>query len=244
MLAFEGTAPSGGAPAWRKGDVFFCSFPKAGRTWVKQFLAQYISLTFDLGYREDYDLMALMTIVPSEWFLQAYPEAAFTYRDDARVPRVRFSHLAFHDRFVGRPVIFLTRGVEDTLVSCWHHDGCPGPIGEYVRRVLPEYLKWIAGWDVGLAQVERCLPITYEGLWENAKKEFSLILSFIGLPFDSAHFQMALERASFDQMRKDQEGTDYDRVRRGVVGGYKHELSAEDIAFIERGQGNLRDGSI
>ena len=49
----------------------------------------------------------------------------------------------------------------------------------------------------------------------------------------SLHFHAALERASFDQMRKDQEGTTVERVRKGIVGGYKDELSPEDIAFIQ-----------
>ena len=228
IMPIEGPVP------WRDGDVFLCAYPKSGRTWIKQFLAQYLSLTFKLGYQEGFNVNELMKIVPSEWFLRRYPATAFIYGDDPRVPRIRFTHYAFHDLFIGRPVIWLTRGVEDTLVSCWYHQGCPETGGGFVRGLVGHYVDWMTGWLEGISETSRWLHITYEGLWADTASEFRNIIDFIGLPYNKEYFSKALFRASFDQMRKDQEasGVKEERARRGVVGGYRDELSPEDIKFI------------
>ena len=215
------------APEYREGDVFFCSYPKSGRTWVKQFLAQYMSELFSLGYRKDYDLMSLMAIVPSEWKLAAFP-TPFPYGPE--VPRVRFSHTLFDDRYVDMPVIRLKRGIEDTLVSYYYHTPKDVKIGPWARSMVHEVIYYYKNWDANWSRVGRGMTLSYEDLWEDAKGSFHAILDFIGLPFDSKHFYAALERASFDQMQKEDKGI---RVRRGVVGGYKDELSPEDIAFIQ-----------
>ena len=220
-------------PTWREGDIFLCSHPKSGRTWIKQFLAQYLSLTFSLGYREDFDLIDLMRIVPSEWALRLQPESPKrSYLKNPAVPRVRFSHYGFHRIFIGRPVIWLTRGVEDTLVSMWHDGGRQGKIGDFVREKVGGYIDWMTGWIAGIPQASRWLHVTYEELSAGAQKGFRDILEFIGLPFDSPHFFTATYRASFDKMKKDEEGTTVERVRRGIVGGYRDELSPGDIKFI------------
>jgi len=202
-----------------------------GRTWVRQFLAQYLSLTFDLGYREDYELNALLEIVPSEWRLRE--GGKFIYENDSRVPRIRCAHYKFDDFFIGKPIILLTRGIEDTLVSFYYWWLREGTIGAFARDGVADVVDWLGGWELGLPKTERYLHVTYEDLWADAGGSFRAIIDFIGLPFDSGHFYTALERASFDRMRKDQEGMAVERVRKGIVGGYKDELSPEDIAFIQ-----------
>ncbi|MBU0791556.1 MAG: sulfotransferase domain-containing protein [Gammaproteobacteria bacterium] len=227
-------------PAWRDGDIFLCSYPKSGRTWIKQFLAQYLSLTFNLDYREDYDLIDLMRIVPSEWMLRLHPGGIrLDYFKNPAIPCVRFSHFPFDDTFAGKPVIWLTRGIEDTLVSLWHNDGCPGEIGSFVREKVEDYTNWMMGWIAGIELTSRWLHVTYEGLLEDTWQGFHDIIRFIGLPCEEDNFYIAIRRASFDAMRRDQEGSKVERVRRGIVGGYRDELLPEDVEFI---RGAVRAG--
>lgn len=233
-MAFTPTVQKLPAAPYREGDIFFCSYPKMGRTWVKQFLAQYMSLLFDLGYTKKFELESLMSIVPSEWLLASEPDL-FVYKGDLRVPRVRFVHYQFGPMFVNMPVILLTRGIEDTLVSLYYPGAREETISECVRGRLGAVIVWLNGWWKGLPQTERFLHITYENMRENSAREFRAVVDFIGFEYNPEHFREALRRASFEQMKKDQGNATGARVRvrKGVVGGYRTDLSEEDVKFIQ-----------
>jgi hypothetical protein len=210
------------------GDVFLCSYPKSGRTWVRQFLAQYMSLVYDLGYTEKYDLTKLLGIVPAEWMMVLHP-VPFKYQ--GRIPRVRCSHFLPDGRVKGQRIIWLTRGAEDTLVSYYYHRQRVEQISEFVRSRVHELVFYYNEWDEALWDQDY-LPITYEQLLGNPKWWFRAIIMFVGLEWDERHFATALERASFQNMRRDQAGSGDERIRKGVVGGYKAELAQEDIEYI------------
>jgi len=196
---------------------------------VRQFLAQYMSLVFDLGYTEKYDLLKLMTIVPAEWFLSEHPNC-FKYAD-ARIPRIRCTHYEYGARFKGKPIIWLTRGIEDTLVSYYYHWQREESVNEFVCNTVDEYINWHNTWYYALQEM-RHLHIQYEWL---AKRLYwwTRLVQFCRLPLDYVHLATALERSSFESMKKDQEGTTEERVRKGKIGGYTDELSPDTIAFIE-----------
>jgi hypothetical protein len=214
----------------REGDIFLVSYPKSGRTWVRQFLAQYMSLVFDLGYTEKYDLLKLMTIVPAEWFLSEHPNC-FKYADDLRVPRIRCTHYEYGARFKGKPIIWLTRGIEDTLVSYYYHWKREESVNEFVCNTVDEYIRWHNLWHLALQEMPH-LHIAYEWLTRDSTYWWMRIVNFCGFPLDYAKMAIALERSSFEYMKACQEGTTEVRVRKGKVGGYEDELSAETIAFL------------
>lgn len=194
-----------------------------------------MNLVFDLGYTEKYDLMKLMTIVPAEWFLSEHPNC-FKYTDDARIPRIRCTHYEYGARFEGFPIIWLRRGMEDTLVSYYYHWKREENVNEFVRNTVDEYIKWHNLWYYALQEM-RSLHIEYE--WLNVMRTgvrdtywWIRIIQFCRLPLNYGKLAIALERSSFESMKADQEGTTEERVRKGKIGGYKDELSPETIAFI------------
>ena len=212
-----------------EGDVFLCSYPKSGRTWVRQFLAQYMSLVYGLGYTENYDLMKLMTIVPAEWWLVTHPNC---FKYEGQIPRVRSMHFLPDERVRGKPVIWLTRNPHDTLVSYYYHEPRTVPMSEFVRSMVHELVFYYNAWDEETSLSGR-LHVTYEGLHNANNWWFRAIVHYIGLEWNAEHFETALERSAFRSMRKDQEGTTVERVRKGVIGGYKDELAEQDIAYVE-----------
>ncbi|HYW36230.1 MAG TPA: sulfotransferase domain-containing protein, partial [Balneolaceae bacterium] len=221
----------------RPDDVIIGSYQKSGRTWVRFFFGSYICHLYDLGYEVDWHNFTRLT--PDRYCSQkellGFPES---------VPhRVIFSHDKPIGRyFPDRDVIYITRKFTDILVSYYYfHKNRNRP--QYAEYSLDEFalnkfhlkqavLK-LNYFSRQLEQARNLTIISYESLTSDPDKRFREMIEFSKHRFDADAFAKALERSSFESMRRleeEQRGRDDEEgyhTRKGKSGEAKKELDAD-----------------
>jgi hypothetical protein len=170
----------------------------------------------------------------------------------------RLDRLVFdHATFKGKRVVFLVRDPRDVLVSSWYHlhyreNIFTGDLSTFIRDPLVGVRKVIEFMNLWLTHKDACadfLLLRYEDLHSEPASSFERLLRFFGLDPDPGLIEDAVAANQFDRMRKTeltgslrepwmQPGSaDLVRslkVRKGKVGGFRDELSAPDIEFLDR----------
>jgi hypothetical protein len=233
--------------AEKQAEVFFISFPKSGRSWIRVMLGKYLCDQFHLPER--------------------YLANSFRLTLKAGLPRTLFIHdnQSYLDiqlkrdksRFKGKKVIFFTRNIKDTLVSLYFHSSrrlglFEGEISEFLWKEYSPvlfYLVYHNTWYQNREVPRAFLHLTYEGTQADPQGTLASILEFIGVrKIDQDILESAVAYASFDNMQALQKrrGTRDSRfkpgdpndqesykTRRGVVGGYVDYLNQRDIELID-----------
>lgn len=238
--------------AEREGRLIrVASYPKAGRTWLRYFLALYVAELRGLDLEVDLDAMFTLFPNDSEDALKGRPALNTLFRD--RLPCVRFTHADYQPEWARRRTLLLLRAIPDTLVSAYFHfsrhrrEG-EVPIGIYLLgddgREVRRLCAFLNGW-AAQPEGEHRLRLSYEAMRERPVASFRRVLEFFGVTIDRALIERTVERASFERMRAVESarpipGHDYDledrearRVRRGEVGGYRNYLGPAVLAEIE-----------
>lgn len=235
-------------------DYLLVSYPKSGRTWFRYILSCYFAES--LGFSAAPDLSAMFRFLPNlDWDhkrgLPAYgkgPAAAATF------PLVAVTHRRSNvGRAASMPVIFMLRDPRDVLVSHYYHatrhkHQFSGDITAFIHdpdKGLPAWVKHTNDWAAALANRPHAI-VSYERLSACPLEETSRVLAFLGQPVDPGRLARAIAAAEINQMR-DLEvlngipGHTYDRndpqalrARRGIVGGYRDELSQRDLDWIDQ----------
>jgi hypothetical protein len=233
------------------------SFPKAGRSWICFFLAQYVAqLT---GDPLDLDLLVGRHELPPIAFLHEHIDVFEDVIGPAR--------LLNEQLLLRRRLVVLVRDPRDTLVSYWYQKRVregrhvPARLEEFADSRVYGIERISQGTNLLLDLYEThpgdSLSVSYERLFEDPAAGLRRVLSFAldGRPMDEASFHKALERSSFEAMRdwerrltpRDaaryaerfgprQAGQLTDghfKVRRGRVGGFKAELPVELQTYVE-----------
>jgi Sulfotransferase domain len=233
------------------------SFPKAGRSWVCFFLAQYVAQR--TGDLLDLDLLVEGRELPPTAFLHEHIDVFEDIVGPARLLNERL--------LLRRRLMVLVRDPRDTLVSYWYQ--------KRVReaRPVPARLQEFA--DSPVYGIERIshgtnllldlydshpgdrLSVSYERLVEDPAAGLRRVLRFAldGQPVDETSFRKALERSSFQAMRDwERRLTPRDaaryaerfgprqvgqltdghfKVRRGRMGAFKTEMPPELQSYVE-----------
>lgn len=205
------------------------SFPKSGRTWLRVMLDQ--------------------ADVPLTW------DHAGSGHSKAR----RFEEIDFDLAATPRRTLFLHRGPLDTVVSGYHQaskrvGNFDGTISEFVRdprHGLEKIARFNLEWIGRMSTRDDAIVVLYEDLRRSGVDELGRVLRFFGSDLSDDEIEALLEANSFDRMKerevagaadesygtalKAADVTDPNsfKVRRGKVGGYRDELSAEDVAWGE-----------
>jgi hypothetical protein len=241
-------------PLARNRPIYFCSFPKTGRTWLRFLLCRYIDDLFKLGI--DPDLASMFAIIPNLSLHQRRGVMVFRLRGDDRVPMVLASHAPFDNaRFaVGTDLLLMIRGVHDVVVSSYFHstrqrreaERFNGSLADFIEdpyKGVARLARYYNGWAEQLPNSRVCVT-TYERLQSQPDDEVAAVLEFLGLPVDLDALARARVQASFDSMQSLErtggiEGQEYDRsdpeslrMRKGQVGGYRVYLDDAEIARI------------
>lgn len=170
--------------------------------------------------------------------------------DDAAARRMDFGFCR------GAKVVFLVRDPRDAVVSYYHHRAqrlrsfrYRGPISAFIRDPYVGLPRLIA--FMNLVARERCrydhLTMAYEDLRADPAAELERLLRFAGFPVRPEALAEAVDYGSFSNMARLETGGGHSRelqaasgrrrasrkVRRGQVGGYRTELSAADIAWLD-----------
>jgi Sulfotransferase domain len=158
--------------------------------------------------------------------------------------------------YAGTRVIFVTRDPRDAVVSHFHH--CPhrdgvfrGQISEFIRDKyygLEAVVEYMNTWWHAREQPQAFHLCRYEDFLASPEAEFLAILDFLNeRNVDEDDLGKALERGSFENMRQSEgsatanvcgltqtaQTRDSRKVRKGKAGGYREELSAHDVRYVD-----------
>lgn len=182
--------------AIRESDVFLCSYPKSGNTWLRFLIAQLMST------RNDIHPHTIDELVPDVYMANEKANALTT-------PRMLKTH---HALFKSYPkTIYIVRDVRDVMLSYYHYQKAlgvfKGSLSEFivVADQLHPFGTWAAHVQAALAfqqqYPKRIMIIRYEDLQQNPEEELKKLIVFSGIqPVRS--IQEAIELSTFNRLRK------------------------------------------
>ncbi len=241
--------PAGHAPR-QAADVYFLSYPKAGRTWLRALLGKALVDHFRLPEEMLLDMPAVTRAA-------GLPVTAFDHDGSGLQRGSPWQEMPTDRSFYrGKRVLLMGRDVRDNLVSAYFQatrriNVFDGPISAFVRhdgygaeKILAFYRIW---------QANRHVPaafdfVRYEDLHRDTAGTLARALAFLGADVPVATIHAAVEYCRFENMRRaeaeDRFGTrilrsarDDDpeafKVRKGKVGNFAEYLAPGDIAWID-----------
>lgn len=234
----------------RDRDVFLCSYPKSGRTWLRFLLIYYQLRLWDVDY--PLTLKSFAALSPnltlfSDFRLRRPPV-------EAPIHRILGSHSALPGLFRGLPTIVLRRDLRDVLVSYYYHRLARGEIRGDLESFLASpwgarhAVRYHNRWCRALTRFsdDRVLVLTYELLHTETAACVRRCLRFLGLEIREDLIGESVAYATAENMRRlegrwgtlDFSPRDLRRdanafhVREARVGGHKRRLSAATLADL------------
>jgi hypothetical protein len=230
-------------------DVYIVSYPKCGRTWLRVILQRYVELRGEgMQCFNDKSLVD----ISGEQIVRFEHDQGNWVPSPLRVDQLAYRTAKYQDK----KVLFMVRDPRDVLVSSWYHlkfreNIYLRDLSSFIRDDLVGIHKIIAFTNMW---IENCqVPssfflLSYEQMHIDPVGALRQVLEFIGTSVEPEALQTAIEASSFDNMKRmELKGSLKEpwmkpgtkgllkslKVRRGRVGGFREELSAEDIAFLD-----------
>ena len=230
------------------------SIPKCGRTWLRVFLHAYCCM---LEKRE-------FTLDPNEIAASRMPEFVFTHDlwqhlKTARLKdSLRGKHLVPPRAVETKPILLLARDPRDVVVSLFFQlskrtGQFHGTVSEIVadrRFGIGAIVEIMNSWMEEWGERSNFLLLRYEDCRRNTRRAFATMLAFFGFrEINEEALDQSIQFSSFENMKameanrkfktgsllpRDTADPDSFKVRRGIVGGYKQYLTAQDLIYIER----------
>jgi hypothetical protein len=236
----------------RPTDVFLVAHAKSGNNWLAYMLAI-------LAYRDAQARINLKNIRLYVPFIRTYAIgdiAKFSHLPD---PRILRSEVPVHEELYPK-ILYLVRDPRAVLVSYYHtcrvllNDPRMTPEGfvrEYLARGYIERVGRQVRWDRHVLTWFRCarrdkriMIVRYEDMVANRQAVLARAATFAGISYGPAELAAAVDRSSFEAMRKTEE--EYGAalyteeqarrgkfIRRGKIDGWKEEFPPEVIAKID-----------
>ncbi|MGD1941299.1 MAG: sulfotransferase domain-containing protein [Leptolyngbyaceae cyanobacterium] len=237
-------------------DYLLISQTNCGRTWLRILLGRVMQVTYNVEKVNLHYLYSFSELNPN-------------------LPSIKAIHEKYGQfgSYETKKIILLVRDPRDALVSRYHqhkHEySSYQDINDFILN-SPEFLSYIEDynlWRQNKHELADLLIVRYEDMRANTQYELTRVLRFLEIEAAPEIIAAAVEYASFKNMRSIemkgssevkagvlrtsaiQSGTLSDqnslKVRKGKVGGYKEELSAEAVTFMDdlvRGQLNSSYG--
>lgn len=234
----------------RKKVYSLCSFQKSGRTWVRYFLANYISIYYKLNFAVD--MRTVYDLVPAYNYKLLNKFINLTMDSEGDMPLILASHTVYKKHlYFNTPIIFIVRSVYDVMVSYYYHKKkhrsvFDGDISAFIHSDeygVSHYVDYINSWSNYLIN-SKSLIVSYESMHLDTRDIFGKIISFLEIPVDKNILTLAIEKSTFKNMQKSEvssgipghsynlDDIDARRMRSGVVGDYANHLSSDDIDYI------------
>ena len=247
----------------RRTDTFVVSIPKSGRTWLRFFLRHYMCRSAGVEFsvkqrffeRLDlprveftHDLWAHRT-APAYW-----RRATGLYlipRSQRRSARIVLLYRDLRDLMVSLHLQLTKRGFKSGARFKGSVKECIADPVFGVESTVDIINHWHAEW----ADSGRFMLWSYEQCRKDPEKHFRRVLEFAGLgPVQDDLLKESIEFSSFDKMKKmeregqvnrvmlrpgDPRDPESFKVRRGVIGGFRDYLDAEDIQRIDQATARL-----
>lgn len=210
--------------------MLFLSYPKAGRSWIR------------------YTLHLLGVDQHAQF---AHDQFEF---NDGNCPPHNFDSNLRRQQYGNQPLVFIHRNPIDNSLSLYHQVtgrfkdffNYQGTVSDFLRDDyfgIEVLLKFRLMW-AELSQQLNVHCLSYEAVKQDPRAELTALLRFMKLSQLVTHQKLAdaIEGASVDKMRQvEQSGSfnqpwlrprnDHGKVRKGQVGSFLDELSADDIEF-------------
>lgn len=232
----------------RRTEVYFLSYPKAGRTWLRLLVGKALVDELALDGASPMELSDLHRHSPQ------VPRMRVTHDDD---PQMKRPDEVERDksRYAGKSVVFLVRNPRDVVISYYfqaskRRDRFAGSPSEFLRHPvgsLDTILTYYNVWADSRAVPGRFCLVRYEDLHRDAAGQLERVLATLGRAPRREVIEGAVEYARFDNMRAlekknafgsarlrpgDQADPESWKTRKGKVGGYREYLTAEDIDWM------------
>jgi hypothetical protein len=212
-------------------DVHVYSYPKSGRTWLRIMLDG----LNDTG----------LTI-------------AYVHGDAVPIKLKHYKAMTFDlDKFRDRKIIFLLRDPRDTVVSAYYDAVYRdriynGTISEFIRHNkfgIKKVLAFHLLCKESLSELSDHMILKYEELQSDTIPELERTLTFLGAKPSKQKLKEVVTLGKFNNMKKMEVAGEFTgkyayslsrvvknnpnsgKVRKGKVGGYLEELSAEDVYY-------------
>ena len=223
--------------------TYFVSHPKSGRTWVRIMLNWYQQKTerpFHIYYTHTHlsDDLRDKNLTQKEI---KQNRIIYMYRDAKDVVVSYYFHRKFRE----------------PKTSLYHYDGT---ISDFIRSPIfgvSYILRYQQKWNDWLKKTQPFI-FTYEQLSSDTEEVIKKILRFLGEEnIDRKVVEEIVEKSSFQKLKElesqgfvltelavgrrelennpcyNQKNNNYFKIRRGEVGGYKKDLSVEDIKYLQ-----------
>lgn len=233
-------------PTLRNTDVFICSYPKSGATWLGYLLAQ----TLKIEANESLDLKTFNRYVPDVNLLYT-KRGSLSQFADFLDPRFFLCHASLDVQLP--KVVYILRDPRDVMVSYWHYRQF---LSRDFKMSLADFLasgdhwpcEWddhVAGWLLPAARPNVHL-VRYEQLHHDTAAVVRGILKFAGIEPDEARIRAAVEASRFERMRSAEvrfgvhgkEGANHEMfVRKGRVASWQEEMGYAELRLIENRYG-------
>lgn len=235
-------------PTLRRSDVFLCSYPKSGTTWLG-FLIAHV-LKGDAS--DELDLKSFNRYVP-DVNLQYTKRGSAAAHSGLSDPRFFLCHATYDAQLP--KVVYVTRDPRDVMVSYWHYQkflkkDFDQPMAEFLRSDDHWPCEWdehVAGWMLPRAHAD-LLVVRYEDIHKDTTAVVRGVLDFAGVRCSEAHIEAAVEASRFERMRAAEErhgvngkaGDEQERfVRKGRVGSWQEEMGYAELRAIEEKYGDV-----
>lgn len=214
LNAMRGLAPASGLP-----DVFVCSYPKSGTTWMQHIVSTLCAGGVKAGEHVS-DYTPFFDIDP-HWDLEVPELVPSIKAKHEKIGRRMFNtHLRWEmmPAHLSARFVYVVRDGRDTCVSFYHHlthqmkkDGSE-PVE--TRDFTAFHSDWIAGkmpfgswadhlwsWDAS-RQDERVLIVRYEDLLTDLKPNVARIAAHLGVEWNETKAEELLPKFSFEYMKE------------------------------------------
>ncbi|MCB9958732.1 MAG: sulfotransferase domain-containing protein [Rhodospirillaceae bacterium] len=263
--------------------VWLASYPKSGNTWVRSFLANYLSGSDKPVHINDFSRFSMGEHLASLY--ETVSGKPFSALDNAAINRLRPQVQRYisaqhrepvfvktHNAVVeleGMPTIvgevtagalYVIRNPLDVAVSYAHHLGVDydsaiaamaksnnqmATDGRYAFQLLGSWSNHVTSWVV---QTQKLLGIArYEDLKRRPEETFGKLVRALKMPPDKPRLRQAVKNTAFGTLQAMEEATGFIEAsrkaerffRKGKVGDWRSELSADQVARIVADHGPM-----
>jgi hypothetical protein len=224
-------------------DLFIAGYPKSGNTWLQNIV---VELLYDVDSSKISDPL-LQELVPDVHFKRYYK------RFIGSMPFK--THFLPHPKY--RRVLYIVRDGRDVMTSYYHYLTALGhgynSIGDLIKKgdnLFPSsWDKHVRDWVDNPYKADM-LIVRYEDLLNSPKETIVQVAEFLDLNVTMSKIEKTINRTSFLTMQKKEKklGWEDERqwpkgklfVRRGISGGFKDEMTLEEVQlFNDKSRGML-----
>ncbi|XP_055312944.1 sulfotransferase 1C2-like [Sitodiplosis mosellana] len=240
----------------RSDDIWVLGFPKTGSTWIQNIvypLKNNLDSTIFSPLNNFLEIHSILDNIDGDEEFAKFierREKLFEELDTLPSPRLMKSHLPAYllpkEIWTVRPkLIHMSRDVKDVAVS--HYHMCrnsiflpyKGSAHEFFHSFYNDYFVWgpyhqhVQSFRQ-LHHLDHLLLMTYEELSANTLASVKRLSEFLGCKYSDEDLHQLIEQASFEKMQRKLTtipgfNPDFKFCRKGKVGGYRDEMSEEDV---------------